>query len=225
MTDQPAYKLISFPVCPFVQRSVIILRCKNIAYDIEYIDLADKPDWFLAISPAGKVPVLVTDGEAIFESAIINEFIDETTSPRLLPSDPLQRAKQRAWIAYSQELLRNQFMMMTAKDDAGFVEAKDSLLTNLAKLSEVAPERRNRGEGIDLLDASIAPMFMRLHLAGSVNEEARAQIPADTGIFEWMDWIMDSDEVKGSVIDDFPTVWESYFRGRGSHYLETRNAA
>ncbi len=225
MSDHPAYRLISFPVCPFVQRSIIILRRKNIPYEIEYIDLADKPDWFLAISPAGKVPVLLTDGEAIFESAIINEFIDETTAPRLMPPDPLERAKQRAWITYSQDLLRNQFMMMTATDGDAFGGAKDTMITNLAKLGELAAGRRDGAKGIDLLDASVAPMFVRLKLAYDVCDEARARLGNDTGLFDWIDWLTATDEVEGSVLDNFAAIWKDYFLAKNSHYLQHRESA
>ena len=52
------FRLISFELCPYVQRSVMTLREKKVAYDIDYIDLSDRPDWFVELSPLGKVPVL-----------------------------------------------------------------------------------------------------------------------------------------------------------------------
>ncbi len=69
-------KLISFKICPYVQRSVITLKEKNVDFDIEYIDLANKPEWFLKISPLGRVPVLQVGEEVLFESAVINEYLD-----------------------------------------------------------------------------------------------------------------------------------------------------
>lgn len=68
----PAIELISFKTCPFVQRSVITLKEKGIDFKTTYIDLAEKPAWFLAISPLGKVPVLKIGDEVLFESAVIN---------------------------------------------------------------------------------------------------------------------------------------------------------
>src|SRR5215475_4166513 len=93
-------KLISHKLCPYVQRAVIVLTEKGVAFERIDIDLASKPDWFLKISPLGKVPVLVvtTDkGEvAIFESNVICEYIEETQAgPRLHPADPLARAEHR----------------------------------------------------------------------------------------------------------------------------------
>ncbi len=96
-------ELISFNVCPFVQRSVITLIHKNCDYKITFIDLSNPPGWFLEISPLGKVPVLKVDGkEVLFESAVINEFIDDVTPGTLKPSDPLTLAKNRAWIEYGE---------------------------------------------------------------------------------------------------------------------------
>ena len=74
-------KLVSFEACPFVQRVAITLQYKGIDYDIEYVDLGSPPDWFLAISPLKKVPLLIVDGTVIFESAVINEYIDEAYPP------------------------------------------------------------------------------------------------------------------------------------------------
>ncbi len=98
-----ALKLISHKLCPYVQRAVIALNEKGVAFERVDIDLASKPDWFLKLSPLGKVPVLTVgsaDGEvALFESNVICEYIEETQGgARLHPQDPLQRAQHRAWM-------------------------------------------------------------------------------------------------------------------------------
>ena len=95
------YLLVSFKTCPWVQRAAIVLRAKEVPYDIEYIDRDKRPDWFLKVSPHSKVPVLVVDGkDALFESNAIAEYLDETVAPRLHPADPLVRARNRAWTDY-----------------------------------------------------------------------------------------------------------------------------
>jgi glutathione S-transferase len=98
-------ELVSFDLCPFVQRSVIVLREKGIDFDITYIDLADPPGWFRDISPLGKVPLLRVGEEVLFESAVIMEYLDEITPPPLQPADPLLRAKNRAWSEFASGLL------------------------------------------------------------------------------------------------------------------------
>ena len=83
--------LVSHALCPYVQRAAIVLHEKGMAFELRDIDLARKPDWFLGISPLGKTPVLLAGGQAIFESAVICEYLDETSLPALHPGDPLQR--------------------------------------------------------------------------------------------------------------------------------------
>src|SRR5918992_3647184 len=84
--------LISHKLCPYVQRAVIALNEKGVPFERIDIDLANKPDWFLKLSPLGKVPVLVVeqDGreQVLFESAVIAEYLDETLAPRLHPTNP-----------------------------------------------------------------------------------------------------------------------------------------
>ena len=73
------------------------MRAKGVEFEVTFINLRDKPDWFLKISPHGKVPVLKVDDEILFESNAIAEYLDETLSPRLHPKDPIERARNRAW--------------------------------------------------------------------------------------------------------------------------------
>ena len=88
------FKLCSFKTCPWVHRAAIVLQEKDIEYDIEYIDRDNRPEWFLAISPHSKVPVLIVNNEiALFESNAIAEYLDEVTEPRfcLLYTSPSPR--------------------------------------------------------------------------------------------------------------------------------------
>ena len=91
-------KIVSFKICPFVQRVTAMLEARNIPYQVDYISLADKPQWFLDISPTGQVPVLITEqGEPIFESDAIAEYIDEIAPPLEADLTPVARARNRAW--------------------------------------------------------------------------------------------------------------------------------
>ncbi|RZA16824.1 MAG: glutathione S-transferase family protein [Proteobacteria bacterium] len=123
--------LISFDICPYVQRAMILLNEKNADFRTTYIDLAAKPDWFLKISPLGKVPVLVVDETVLFESAVICEYIDETQGEILHPADPLERAKHRAWMEYSSALLGMIYSVNTATEEQDFVAKKKDLLQKI----------------------------------------------------------------------------------------------
>src|SRR5882762_3569924 len=95
------YLLVSFKTCPWVQRAAIVLREKAIDFEFRHIEPDNRPDWFLAISPHKKVPVLrIDDSVSLFESSAIAEYLDETIEPRLHPQDPITRAVNRAWTDY-----------------------------------------------------------------------------------------------------------------------------
>ena len=90
----PKYMLVSFKTCPWVQRAAIVLREKNTPFEFRHIESDNRPDWFLAISPHKKVPVLTIDDKVtLFESNAINEYLDEMVSPQLHPADP--RSEER----------------------------------------------------------------------------------------------------------------------------------
>src|ERR1700681_4417849 len=97
--------LISHHLCPYVQRAVISLTERNVPFKRVDVDLADKPGWFKAISPLGKTPVLKVGERAIFESAVILEYLEETQPMPLHPSDALARAEHRGWIEFGSAVL------------------------------------------------------------------------------------------------------------------------
>ena len=107
-------RLISFKVCPFVQRSVILLKEKGVDYDIEFIDVYDPPAWFVELSPTGKVPVLQVGDKVLFESAVISEYLDEVYPPSLHPADSLEKAQNRVWIEYTTPMYTGTFNLLMA---------------------------------------------------------------------------------------------------------------
>src|SRR6185503_201029 len=96
----PKLTLVSYHLCPYVQRVAIALMEKGLAFERVYVDLAEKPAWFLAQSPLGKTPLLQVDDVALFESSVICEYLEETTPHPLHPGDPLERARHRGWMEF-----------------------------------------------------------------------------------------------------------------------------
>jgi len=156
-------KLISFKLCPYVQRSVILLKEKGVDYDIEYIDVYDPPEWFIALSPTGKVPVLQVEGTVLFESAVINEYLDEVYTPALHPANPIEKAQNRAWMEFTSPMYTDTFNIMMATDKETSDNAVEALNKNLAgfdKAMENTPWFN--GPDLSLVDISAAPLFTRL---------------------------------------------------------------
>ena len=209
-------ELISFKLCPFVQRSVITLLEKGVPFDITYIDLSNKPDWFLKISPTGKVPVLRIGDTVLFESAVINEYLDEVTPPSLHPSDPLEKARHRAWIEYLSTLFMNQFRLIMAKDKVSFEQEREALIEGLARLEEQLADDGPWFAGVrfSLVDTAGAPLMMRTRtLDRNFSTELLKEYPK---LQRWSDALLARESVRLSVVEDFESLSIERYRAQGS---------
>jgi glutathione S-transferase len=157
--------LISHKLCPYVQRAVIALNEKGVPFERVDIDLVNKPDWFLKISPLGKVPVLVVrneDGEvALFESNVICEYIEDTQGgAKLHPQDPLKRAQHRAWMEFGSTILSELWGLETTGDPAIFETKRVAIAAKFARVeAALGSGPFFAGENFSLVDAVFAPIF------------------------------------------------------------------
>ncbi len=210
--------LISFKTCPFVQRAVITLKHKNIDFDITYIDLADPPDWFLEMSPLEKVPVLKVDNEILFESAVINEYLDEITGGDLQPKDPLARAKNRAWVEFASNMLGNLYMMKMSKDEERFNKYRDLLVSQLNRVEKRLGEGPwFNGAEFSLADTAFAPLFRQNSVAGGKLSVLDAD--AMPKVCAWAERLLALPEVRDSVVDDFEDLYLAVMEKNGSYSL------
>jgi glutathione S-transferase len=208
-------KLVSFAVCPFVQRSVILLKEKQIDYEIEFIDLNKPPEWFLQLSPMGKVPLLLVDGARLFESSVILEFLNESFPPSYHPTDALRRAQHRAWIEYASSLLFTHHAMACATDEALFKENKQSFEQDIARLAEPLNEGLfGTQDGLSLVDAAIAPLFMRIRYLTEFNQLGEVKLPQQVG--RWAQRLLQRPAVKASVVVDFAERYKAYLIEKNS---------
>lgn len=169
--SQPRLHLISFDLCPFVQRAVITLLEKGIPFERTYIDLANKPEWFLQLSPTGKVPVLQVDDATLFESSVIAEYLDEVYGPQLHPLDPLIKAQHRAWMEFSSATLGSLWSFYTAANTEGLENARKDVLGKIARLeAAVSNGPFFAGESISLVDAAFGPVFRYFPVLESLGE-------------------------------------------------------
>ena len=153
-----------------MQRAVIVLRAKEVDFEITYIDLRNKPDWFLEISPHGKVPVLDVDDQPLFESNAIAEYLDETVEPRLHPEDAIKRARNRAWTDFVPDFSRQLGTVTYARSKEALEEAIEKPPKALSRLEEAIENERGNdgpffnGDKLCLVDASYAPFLQRFSM-------------------------------------------------------------
>jgi len=159
--SQKKLELVSFSLCPYVQRARTILIEKNIEHSVKYIDLDAPPDWFFDISPLEKVPVLLVDGDPLFESMAISEYLDETTPGSLYPEDPFEKAKNRAWIEFGNSILDLTYELMTTDDEMRFKQVTASLDDKFDILEEdcLIGTSYFNGNKFLIIDAVYAPVF------------------------------------------------------------------
>lgn len=214
--------IISFGLCPFVQRSLITMNYKKVPYEVKYIDLANKPEWFLNISPLGKVPVLQVQNEVLFESSVINEYIDEVSGDSLHSSDPLVKAKERAYIELASSAIMNYFYATMSKDQEGFESKKLELEKNLNSILSQYKAPFFRGSEFSLVDTSVIPLLQRLLLTGKFSELLDLSKENRTKLNQWSEVTLSMDEVQKSVPDNFESDYKNYLSEKESYiYLNS----
>ena len=152
--------LVSHTLCPYVQRAIIALSEKNIPFERVYVDLSRKPDWFLKLSPLGKTPVLKVGERAVFESAVILEYLEETQPNPLHPATALERAEHRGWIEFSSSILSDIAGLYSAAEEKAFEAKRAALEAKFARLDfELRSGPYFSGERFSLVDSAFRPVF------------------------------------------------------------------
>lgn len=225
-------KIVSFKICPFVQRVTAMLEAKNVPYEIEYISLSDKPQWFLDISPTGQVPLLLTEtGVALFESDAIVEYLDEVTAPLQSDLSPEQRALNRAWSYQASKHYLVQCSTMQSADKT----VLDERMAKLGKAFDKAEQHLGEGpyfDGVSLGNVDMAWLPL-LHRAALVEAHSGYDMLAGRPrVKAWQQALLDTGIPEKSVPEDFSDRFSDFYLadrtwlGRGAHLNEapTQNA-
>ncbi len=212
-------QLISHALCPYVQRAVITLTEKGVDFERIYIDLANKPAWFLDISPLGKTPVLVVDQIAIFESAVILEYIEETQPTPLHPESAIARASHRAWMEFGSAVLNDIAGFYSAADAQVFDEKVSALRTKFCRLEgAVSPGPYFDGDEFRLVDVVFAPVFRYFDVFDEIGDFGFfAGLPR---VQAWRKALARRPSVRTAVTSDYPVLLKDFIQRRNS-YLST----
>lgn len=207
--------LVSHHLCPYVQRAAISLAEKAVTFQRIDVDLANKPTWFLALSPLGKTPVLKVGDRAIFESAVILEYLEETAPHPLHPADALKRAEHRAWIEFGSAVLNDIAGLYGAKDAASFDAKVAALAAKFLRLEDRLAGPWFDGERFSLVDAVFGPVFRYFDAFDRINDFGiLAERPK---VAAWRTALAGRGSIKGAVGADYDERLWAFLKARRSH--------
>ena len=190
-----------------MQRAVILMRAKEVEFEVTYVNLRDKPEWFLEISPHGKVPVLKVNDEILFESNAIAEYLEEMVEPRLHPADPIKRARNRAWTDFTPDFSSALGSINYSKTQEDMEKAIAEAPKRLQRVEQaLADERGNdgpffNGAELCLVDAAYAPFLQRYRFIDRLlGNDVLKDFPL---INAWADALLSDERVTGAVPPNF----------------------
>jgi len=219
-------KLISHKLCPYVQRAVISLTEKGVPFERIDIDLDNKPEWFLKISPLGKVPVLQVGDRVVFESAVILEYLEETQPKPLHPEDPLTRAEHRAWMEFGSAVLGDIWGLETVTDEAAFNVKVKQATEKFARLeARLVAAPWFDGESFSLVDAVFAPVFRYFDTIDQIGDfRILANKPK---IARWRKSLRERPSVRDAVSPEYSALLRAFMKKHKSYLsqLDQRAAA
>jgi glutathione S-transferase len=204
-------KLVSHDLCPYVQRAAIVLSEKGVPFERIDIDLSNKPDWFKNISPLGKVPLLMAGDSVVFESAVIVEYLEETQGPPLHPTDPLAKARHRAWMEFGSSILADIWTVETTAERHAFNGKLQILQDKFARIErELGDGPYFAGAGFCIVDAVFAPIFRYFDVFDQI---------ADLGVFAdltkvrmWRSALAERPSVQSAVVPDYADRLRRFIR-------------
>lgn len=220
----PSVEIYSIAVCPFAQRTRIVLGLKGVLFDLTEIDITKpRPDWFLKLNPLGQVPVIRHAGRVLNESSVINEYLEDVfPEPRVFPADPYRRAQSRILIDHLNSVFVPAMYSLLMNQDPG----KHAALVGKALaswrwldtfLTRHNPDGTWLWDGFSMADLSAAPFFMRWCL----NAYFRGFVLPQDGfarVRRWRDACLGHPLVvsTGMQAEDFIKLYADYALGYGN---------
>ncbi len=208
-------KLVSHKLCPYVQRAVIALGEKGVPFERIDVDLTNKPDWFLRVSPLGKTPVLLVGDTAIFESAVILEYLEETQASPLHPAGALARAQHRAWIEFGSAILSDIAGLYAAPDEIAFKAKSAALRDKFLRVEQRLNGPWFYGDRFIIFDEVFGPVFRNFDAFDRIGDFGiLAGLPK---VAVWRAALAARSSVQTAVRSDYPALLWDFYRARGSH--------
>ena len=195
-------KLYNTQMCPYARRTRMVLYEKGIDFKVYEVDLSNKSEEFLSVSPYGKVPVLSIDGTSLYESNVVNEYLEEVRkAPRLMPENPEERALTRSWMCFADDYFFPFIFRIRVGAQRGFSEgqiqeARENLRDSLSRLERRLEGREYLMGEFTLADIAHAGNFHRLRELSERGEVALQRYP---NVSAWMERVESRESYKASA--------------------------
>src|SRR5918997_6750989 len=180
----------------------MVLHEKGVDFEVHEVDLSNKSEEFLSVSPYGKVPVLMVNGTSLYESNIVNEYLEEVyDSPRLMPDNPERRASVRSWMAFADDYFFPSVFGVRMGSQRGYSEeqireAKEKLDDALSRLEHQLEGRQYLVGEYTLADIAHAGNFHRLRVLAKSGEVPLHEYP---NVMTWMEQVESRESYEASV--------------------------
>lgn len=205
-------KVVSFKICPFVHRVTALLEAKNIPYELDFISLSDKPQWFLDVSPNGQVPVLITDnGDALFESDAIVEYLEEVYPPLEPGVSPEQKAKNRAWSYLATKHYLTQCSAQRSRNPQELADRRVKLDQAFDRMEKQLGDKTKffGGDKINLVDVAWLVLLQRANI---IEQHSGYDFIGDRPKLKaWQDNLLRSDLPEKSVANGFEVGFVDFY--------------
>ncbi|WP_169569806.1 glutathione S-transferase family protein [Sneathiella limimaris] len=212
------YELISHSLCPYVQRAAIVLEEKKIPFVRRYVDLSNKPQWFLKLSPLGKVPLLLVDDQVLFESQVIADYLDEVTPESLYPSDPLEKARHKSWIEFGSATLNAIGGFYSAPDQQSFEDKRTALHKRFLQIDQQIKGPFFGGGSFQLIDGVWATIFRYLDVFEEIGDFHLME--GANRVSNWRNVVANRSSVKSAVSPEYPQLLRKFLENKNS-YIST----
>lgn len=211
----PSITLVSHALCPYVQRAAIVLLEKGVPFERRDVDLKAKPAWFLALSPLGKTPVLQVGDDAVFESAVICDYLDEVHGPRMHPQSALDRARHRSWMAFSSDLLNAIGAFYNAPDADSLAARSRDIRARFGQVEHVLGAGPYfAGQSFSMVDAAFGPVFRYFDVFDAIADfGCLRDLPK---VSAWRLQLARREAVRDAVRPDYPALLAQFVCERGS---------
>jgi glutathione S-transferase len=180
----------------------MVLHEKGIDFEVHEVDLSNKSEEFLSVSPYGKVPVLSVNGTSLYESNVVNEYLDEVyDSPKLMPQNPEERALVRSWMAFADayffaSVYRVRMGLQRGYSEDEIQEAKEKLYDALSRLEHQLEGREYLVGEYTLADIAHAGNFHRLR---ELAESGEVPLHKYSNVMAWIERVESRESYEASV--------------------------